>query len=62
VNKVIKKIGNTHAKVFGYVTKKAKKSKWWAIVLTALVLYEIIEHTVYPILVPWLAYQQWFVN
>ncbi|MDA9761407.1 hypothetical protein N9C63_00600 [bacterium] len=59
-NKLIQKIGRTHAKIFGYVSKKAEKSKWWAIALTVLVLYEIVEHIVYPILVPYLAYQHWF--
>ena len=54
-NKLIQKIGRTHAKIFGYVADKAKTSKWWAIILTFLVLYEIVEHIVYPILVPYLA-------
>ena len=52
MNKLIKKIGQTHSKIFGYVSHKAKTSKWWAILLTGLVFYEIIEHIVYPILVP----------
>ena len=60
MNKLIKKIGKTHSKVFGYVSKKAKTSKWWAILLTGLVFYEIIEHIVYPILVPYLVYVNWF--
>ena len=59
-NKLIQKIGRTHAKIFGYVADKAKTSKWWAIILTFLVLYEIAEHIVYPILVPYLAYYHWF--
>jgi hypothetical protein len=59
-NKVIQKIGKTHAKIFGYVSEKAKTSKWWAIALTFLVIYELVEHIVYPILVPYLAYHQWF--
>lgn len=58
----IQKIGKVHAKVFGYVSKKAEKSKWWAIALTALVIYELIEHVVYPILVPYLIYLNWFSN
>ena len=61
-NKLIKKIGKTHAKIFGYVSKKAKKSKAWAIALTFLVLYEIVEHVVYPILVPYLVYMNWFAE
>jgi len=28
--------------------------------LTLAVLYEIVEHIVWPILVPWLVYLQWF--
>jgi len=35
--------------------KKAKTSKLWAIILTALVIYKLIEHLVYPWLVPLLA-------
>lgn len=61
-NKFIKKIGKAHAKIFGYVSKKAKKSKVWAIALTFLVLYEIVEHVVYPILVPYLVYMNWFAE
>lgn len=60
MNKLIKKIGQTHSKIFGYVSHKAKTSKWWAILLTGLVFYEIIEHIVYPILVPYLIYLNWF--
>jgi len=41
---------------------KAKTSKLWAVLLTLFVLYEIVEHTVWPILVPYLAYQHWFAN
>jgi len=60
MNKLIQKIGKTHARIFGYVSKKAKTSKWWAILLTFLVIYEIVEHVVYPILVPYLVYLNWF--
>jgi hypothetical protein len=59
-NKLIQKIGRTHAKIFGYVADRAKNSKLWAILLTVLVLYRIVEHIVYPILVPYLAYHHWF--
>ena len=59
-NKLIQKIGRLHSRIFGYVSEKAKTSKWWAILLTVLVIYEIIEHIVYPILVPYLAYIHWF--
>ena len=62
MNKIIQKIGKTHARIFGYVSEKAKTSKWWAIALTLLVLYEIVEHIVYPILVPYLVYMNWFSN
>ena len=47
-------------KDLAFVSKKAQTSKWWAIALTVLVLYEIIEHVVYPFLVPYLAYMHWF--
>ena len=60
MNKLIKKIGQLHSRFFGYVSEKAKTSKLWAILLTAFVIYEIIEHVVYPILVPYLSYQHWF--
>jgi|TARA_R110000822_G_scaffold62361_5_gene153823 hypothetical protein len=56
------KIGKLHSKLFGYVSKKAKNSKAWAIFLTILVIYEIVEHIVYPILVPYLIYLQWWKN
>ena len=56
MNAIVQKIGKWHSRVFGYVSKKAKTSKWWAIALTVLVLYEIVEHVVYPVLVPWLLY------
>jgi len=62
MNTVVQKIGKWHSKVFGYVWNKAKTSKWWAIALTALVIYEVIEHVVYPILVPYLVYMNWFAN
>jgi hypothetical protein len=52
---LIDKIGKAHSKVFTYVSKKAKTSKLWAILLTVLVIYELIEHLVYPWLVPLLA-------
>lgn len=59
---LVNKIGQWHSKVFGYVSKKAKTSKIWAIALTLLVIYELIEHIVYPILVPYLIYLNWFSN
>ena len=62
MNKIVKKIGRWHSKVFGYVSKKAKTSKIWAIALTLLIIYELIEHIVYPILVPYLIYLNWFSN
>jgi hypothetical protein len=52
---IVDRIGKAHSKVFTYVSKKAKTSKAWAILLTALVIYELIEHLVYPWLVPLLA-------
>ena len=60
MKKIISKIGQIHSKLFGYVSEKAKTSKAWALLLTFLVIYEIIEHIVYPILVPYLAYMHWF--
>lgn len=56
MDRVIKRIGIWHSKVFKFVSKKARTSRWWALLLTALVIYEVIEHLVYPWLVPWLAY------
>ena len=56
MRKLIDKIGQTHARIFGYVSEKAKTSRLWAVLLTALVLYELVEHLVYPWLVPWLVY------
>ena len=60
MKKIISKIGQLHSRFFGYVSEKAKTSKWWAILLTFLVIYEIIEHIVYPILVPYLIYLNWW--
>ena len=51
---LIQKIGNLHSRLFTYVGEKAKTSKVWAVALTLLVIYELIEHLVYPILVPYL--------
>ena len=62
MKKLISKIGNIHSRVFGYMSKKAKNNKIWAIALTVLVLYEIVEHIVYPILVPYLVYMQFYNN
>ena len=62
MNAVVQKIGKWHSKVFGYVSEKAKTSKLWAIGLTLLVIYEIIEHVVYPVLVPYLVYMNWFAK
>jgi len=56
---LIKKIGSYHARFFAFVSHKAKTSWMWAVLLTVFV---IIEHTVWPILVPYLAYQHWFAN
>ena len=60
MNAVVQKIGKWHSRVFGYVSKKAKTSKVWAIALTLLVIYEIIEHLVYPILELYLIYLNWW--
>ena len=54
---IIEKIGKWHSRVFEYVSKKAKTSRLWAILLTALVFYELVEHLVYPWLVPLLAFK-----
>jgi hypothetical protein len=62
MKKLIRKIGKLHSKIFGFVSKKARTSKWWAIFLTFLVFYELIEHIVYPILVPYLIYLQFWSN
>lgn len=62
MKKIITKIGMIHSKVFSSVAEKAKTSQWWAILLTLLVIYEIIEHVVYPILVPYLIYLNWWAK
>jgi len=62
VDAIVQKIGRWHSKVFGYVSNKAKSSKWWAIALSLLVLYELVEHIVYPILVPWLLYLNFWAD
>jgi len=62
MQKIISKIGQFHSKVFASISEKAKTSKVWAIVLTLLVIYEVIEHVVYPILVPYLVYLNWWAK
>jgi len=57
MSKLIDKIGKLHSRLFNYVSEKAKTSRTWAIVLTILVIYELIEHLVYPWLVPLLAFK-----
>jgi len=57
--KFIHKLGHYHSKLFAYVGRRAQESKWWAILLTIIIIYEFIEHIVYPILVPYLLYIQW---
>ena len=59
---LIKKIGSYHSRFFAWLSMKATTSKLWAVLLTQFVLYEIVEHTVWPILVPYLAYHHWFAN
>ena len=59
MNAIIRRIGLWHSKIFDSLSKKAKTSKFWAIVLTLAILYEIIEHVGWPILVPYLIYMQW---
>jgi len=57
MRKLIDKIGKLHSRLFDYVSKKAKTSRLWAIILTVLIIYEVIEHLVYPWLVPLLAFK-----
>lgn len=49
---IVEKIGALHSKVFTYVSKKAKTSRIWTIALSVLVIYELIEHLIFPWLVP----------
>ena len=60
MNEILQRIQRFHSKIFTMLSDKAKTSKWWAILLSLAVLYEIIEHIVWPILVPYLMYMQWF--
>jgi hypothetical protein len=53
---IIQKVGLAHSRIFTALGEKAKTSKVWAVVLTLFVFYELVEHLVYPWLVPWLAY------
>lgn len=55
--RIIEKLGKWHSRIFEYVSKKAKTSKLWAVLLTVLVIYELVEHLVYPWLVPLLAFK-----
>jgi len=59
MNTILRKIGLWHSKIFGTLSEKARTSRFWAVLLTLAVLYEIIEHVVWPILVPYLIYVQW---
>ena len=60
MNALLQSIQRFHSKIFGILSEKAKTSKLWAILLSLAVLYEIVEHIVWPILVPYLVYMQWF--
>jgi len=55
MNAIVQKIGRAHSRFFGFLSLKAKTSKFWAILLSLAVLYEIVEHVVYPILIPYMA-------
>ena len=59
---IIKKIGIWHSKFFSKLSEKAKNSKFWAILLTLAIFYELVEHVVYPILVPWLIYLNFWAD
>jgi hypothetical protein len=41
-------IGAGHAKFFGFLSRKAATSKWFALGLTLWALYEIFEHIALP--------------
>ena len=62
MNAIVQKIGKAHSRFFGFLSLKAKTSKFWAILLSVAVLYEIAEHVVYPILIPYMAYLSWFAD
>ena len=62
MNAIVQKIGKVHSRFFGFLSMKAKTSKFWAILLSLAVLYEIVEHVVYPILIPYMAYLSWFAD
>ena len=59
MNAIIRKIGLWHSKIFEALSRKARTSKFWAVLLTLAVIYEIIEDVVWPILVPYLVYMHW---
>lgn len=52
---LVQRIGQYHAKALNWVADRAKDSKIWAVVLTIFVIYELVEHLVFPWLVPLLA-------
>ena len=62
MNAIVQKIGKAHSRFFGFLSMKEKTSKFWAILLSVAVLYEIVEHVVYPILIPYMAYLSWFAD
>ena len=41
-------IGKWHGQFFGYLSRKASTSKWFALGLTLWALYEIFEHIALP--------------
>ena len=53
------KVQKAHARFFTFLAEKAKTSKWWAILLTVAVLYELVEHLAWPWLVPYMVYLTW---
>ena len=59
MQKFMSKVQKVHAKFFSFLAEKAKSSKWWAALLTLAVLYELVEHLVWPWLVPYMIYLTW---
>lgn len=52
--KLANNIGKWHGQFFGWLSRKATTSKWFALGLTLWALYEIFEHIALPtIMILW---------
>ena len=59
MHKIASYISNFHHRMFAYVSERAQASVWFAILLSIMALYELIEHLVIPIGLAIWAWTSW---